>query len=1050
MYKTLQFSSYFSMRYFLIFLLAFSCFGASAQHYNFRNFSIEDGLEQSHINTVYQDKKGYIWIGGNGGLTRFDGKNFKTWTVKDSLPSANILAIAEDSKGILWISCANNGVASFDGKKFTHYTEANGLAANDVRAIFEDSKGNLWFGTFSGVSKFTKGKFENLELNNGSAGNFIYSICEDKNGNLWFGSYGGGIGRYDGKSVVFFKTNDGLADNYITNVDINSKGEVVASTTSGISIFDGKKFSNIGQQQGLLSFQLNDFAYDGSGNLWMASDYGVTKYDGKTFSHITEKVGIPDNKVNCVFVDREDNLWLGTKKGLAKLADRSFVHFSEPGFSPSEIFKTSTGKIIAANRGGGIYIFNGDNFSKWEIDETLNERVISCIAEDRLGRIWFGTSDFEGVYVLEQGKKTAVIQYTEDVGLPSNNINDIICDSKGKIWIATPNGVAKSDSSGFSKIEISEDVTDNNIVSLMEDNSGKIWMGSFDGMIYRYDGKRIQKFDENKSPVLSIIQSKNGTIFFRTEENGFLVLSKNKFTIVKQKDGLSSDVIRSLVFDNNATLWAGTQRGINKISFGSENKILVRSYGFSEGFKSLECNSNAALFDSDGHLWFGTAKGITRFTQSEEKVNTKVPELIVNDILLFFKQFDKQKYSERIDSVSGLPVNMKLPYNENYLFFTFSAISHKNPDKVFYQWMLKGSDKDWMPETKISEANYSNLAPGDYTFIVRACNDEKIWSQPVEVHFVITPPFWRTWLFYILVAAFLITSTVAYIKWRERKLLHEKAELEEKVKERTHELQEQKEIVEEQNNHITEGINYARNIQMAILPSGEEINKVFPEHFILYRPKEIVGGDFYWLFRHGDFVFVAAVDCTGHGVAGAFMSMIGTDLLNQIIIEKQVTDPSEILTELNLGIKLAFKQSAREFETQQGMDVAICSINLKNKEVNFSGALRPLYVISNGEFKEVEGDKSSISGTSDTGYRYNSNKLKLKTGDCIYLFSDGYADQFGGPKGKKFMTGKLKDLLISNNDLTMDEQRKKLLSAHEDWKGDYKQVDDILVMGIRL
>lgn len=1038
------------MRYFLIFLFSLFVAVSQAQQYNFRNFSVEDGLELSHINTIFQDNKGYIWIGGNGGLTRFDGKNFKTWTVKDSLPSANILAIAQDSKGVLWISCANKGVASFDGKKFSHYTEENGLISNDVRAIFEDSKGILWFGTFSGVSKFTNGKFETLELNNGSAGNFIYSICEDKSGNLWLGAYGGGLGRYDGMSVVFFKTSDGLADNYVTNVDINSKGEVVASTTSGISIFDGKKFSNIGQQQGLLSFQLNDFAYDGSGNLWLASDYGVTKYDGKKFFHITEKLGIPDNKVNAVFVDREDNLWLATKKGLTKLADRSFVHFSEPGFNPAELFKTSAGKIIAANKGGGIYSFSEDNFKKWEIDETLNDRVISCIAEDKQGKLWFGTSDFEGVYILSQGKKNSVIQYTEDAGLPSNNINDIICDRNGKIWIATPNGVAKSDSSGFTKIEISEDVTNNNIVSLFEDDAGNIWFGGFDGMIYRYDGKRIHKFDDNKSPVLSILQSKNGTIFFRTDESGFLVFSENKFTQITQKDGLSSDAVRSLVFDNNGTLWAGTQRGINKVSFDAENKIRVRSYGFSEGFKSLECNSNAALYDNDGHLWFGTAKGITQFTQSEEKVNTKAPELVINDILLFFKPFDKEKYSERIDSVSGLPVNMKLAYNENYLFFTFCAISHKNPDKIFYQWMLKGSDKDWMPETKISEANYSNLSPGDYTFVVRACNDEKIWSQPVEIHFIITPPFYKTWWFYTVVALFLITSTVVYVKWRERKLLREKAELEEKVKERTHELQEQKEIVEEQNRHITEGINYARNIQMAILPSGEEINKVFPEHFILYRPKEIVGGDFYWLFRHGDYVFVAAVDCTGHGVAGAFMSMIGTDLLNQIIIEKQVTEPSEILTELNLGIKLAFKQSAREFETQQGMDVAICAINLKNNEVNFSGALRPLYIISNGELKEVEGDKSSISGTSDTSYRYTANKLKLKKDDCIYLFSDGYADQFGGPKGKKFMTGKFKDLLINNNALNMEQQRKILLAAHEDWKGDYKQVDDILVMGIRL
>ena len=1035
------------MRYFLILFFNLLGFAGIAQQYNFRNFSIEDGLEQSQVNVIYQDQKGYIWIGANGGLTRFDGKNFKTWTVKDSLPSANILAITQDSKGVLWFSCSNAGVVSFDGKIFSRYTEENGLSSNDVRSIFEDSKGILWFGTFAGISKFDGKTFQNLELNNGSAGNFIYSVCEDKTGNLWLGSYGGGLGKYDGKNVVFFKTSDGLADNYVTHVAINKKSEVVASTTSGISIFDGNKFSNIGQQQGLLSFQLNDFAYDGSGNLWMASDYGVTKSDGKTFANITEKNGLPDNKITSVFVDREDNLWLGTKKGLSKLADRSFIHFAETGFSPGEIFKTSNGKLIAANRGGGIYFFNGENFSKWEIDETLNERVVSCIAEDKAGGLWFGTSDFEGVYVFD-GKK--IIQYTEDAGLPSNNINDIICDRNGNMWIATPNGVAKSDSSFFIKIEISDDVTDNNILSIVEDNSGNIWMGGFNGIIYRYDGKKIKKFDENKSPVQSITQSKTGKIYFRTEEAGILCLNGNKFTSITQKEGLNSDVIRSLIFDERGTLWAGTQRGINKIIFNVQEKYSIRSYGFNEGFKALECNSGSAFSDNEGHLWFGTAKGITKFTPSEEKINSQAPQLVVNDILLFFKQFDKLKYSERVDSVSGLPVNMKLPYDKNYLFFTFSAISHKNPDKVFYQWMLKGSDKDWMPETKTSEANFPNLGPGDYTFILRACNDEHVWSKPVEIHFIITPPFWRTWLFYILVAAFLITSTVVYVKWRERKLLREKAELEEKVIERTHQLQEQKEIVEEQNRHITEGINYARNIQMAILPRAEEFQKSFPEHFILYRPKEIVGGDFYWLFRQGDYVFVAAVDCTGHGVAGAFMSMTGTDLLNQIIIEKQITEPSEILNELNLGVKLAFKQSANEFETPKGMDIALCSINLKNKNINYAGALRPLYIISNGEFKEIEGDKSSISGTSDTSYPYTSNKLKLKKGDCIYLFSDGYADQFGGPKGKKFMTGKLKELLVNNNMLSMEEQRTKILSAHEEWKGDFKQVDDILVMGIRL
>lgn len=1035
------------MRYsFTFFLLAIG-FSVFAQQYNFRNFSVEDGMDQSPVNVIFQDKKGYIWIGTNSGLTRFDGKTFKTWNRKDSLPSENILAITEDKNGFLWLSCENAGVVKFDGKKITHYSEADGLAGNDVNAVFQDSKGVLWFGTFSGVSKFENGAFQTLELNNGTAGNNIQSICEDKKGNIWFGAYGGGFGRYDGKNVVFFKTNVGLADNYVTKVRLNKKNEVVAATTSGISVFNGNHFTNLGREEGLLSYQLNDFAYDAAGNLWLASDYGVTRYDGKTFSIITEKNGLPDNRVLTVFADREDNLWFGTKKGLSKLSDRSFSHFSANGFSPSTIFKTADGKIIAANRAGGIYKYNGEDFVRWEIDELLDERVISSIAEDKHGKLWFGTSDFEGIYVYD-GKKT--VQYTEDNGLPSNNINHIICDKNGFTWIATQGGVVRSEDFGFISINISEDVIDKNILSLAEDSAGSIWMGGFNGKVYHYDKIRINKFDENRSPVYSIVEGKNGNMFFRTDGKGILYFNGKEFKNISEQSGLNSDAIRSLVFDGDNNLWAGTKRGINRISFDSNDTFKIRSYGFNEGFIGIECNANSSIYDSEGHLWFGTSKGITRFTPAEEKINEKAPEIVINDILLFFKQFDKSRYSDGIDSVTGIPVNLKLPYDQNYLLFNFSAISHKNPEKVFYQWMLKGSDKDWMPETKISEANYSNLAPGEYTFILRACNDEHVWADPVEVHFIIAPPFYKTWWFYSLVALFLVASTVVYIKWRERKLIQEKVELEEKVIERTHELQEQKEIVEEQNRHITEGITYAKNIQMAILPSGEEINKVFPDHFILYRPKEIVGGDFYWLFRQENYVFIAAVDCTGHGVAGAFMSMIGTDLLNQIIIEKRINEPAEILTELNLGIKLAFKQSAREFDTHKGMDVALCSINLNTREVNFAGALRPLYVIKKGAFSEIEGDRSSISGTSEDNFRYTANKLKLEKDDCIYLFSDGFADQFGGPKGKKFMTGRMKDLLIENSNLSMKEQHDKMLATHNEWKGEYKQVDDILVMGIRL
>ena len=286
---------------------------------------------------------------------------------------------------------------------------------------------------------------------------------------------------------------------------------------------------------------------------------------------------------------------------------------------------------------------------------------------------------------------------------------------------------------------------------------------------------------------------------------------------------------------------------------------------------------------------------------------------------------------------------------------------------------------------------------------------------------------------------------MGYVKWREKRLIEEKEVLEATVAERTSELREQKEIVEAQHEHITEGIDYAKNIQMAILPSEDELKDAFADHFVLYSPKETVGGDFYWMFKEGDQIWAAAVDCTGHGVSGAFMSMIGSDLLNQIIIEKRIREPERILAEMDKGIELAFAQSAKEFESDQGMDVALVRIDTKTNQVDFAGALRPIYAMQNGELIEHEGDRLAISSSeNENEKKFTKISLDLAVGDVIYLSSDGFADQFGGPKGKKFMTRRFKETITENHQLKMVDQHQAFKKALDDWKGtEFNQIDDI-------
>jgi serine phosphatase RsbU (regulator of sigma subunit) len=273
----------------------------------------------------------------------------------------------------------------------------------------------------------------------------------------------------------------------------------------------------------------------------------------------------------------------------------------------------------------------------------------------------------------------------------------------------------------------------------------------------------------------------------------------------------------------------------------------------------------------------------------------------------------------------------------------------------------------------------------------------------------------------------------------------EKKILEQKVEERTAELA-------QKNKDITSSIQYAKRIQQAILPTREQVQKHFPESFVLFKPKDIVSGDFYWFGEKNGKKIAACVDCTGHGVPGAFMSMIGTNLLNQIILENGVTEPAAILTALNQGVRASLKQGLQaEVETTDGMDIALCSIDTEKRELQFSSALRHLILICDNKLEKIDGDKFAIGGAQMNAKESFTNHLKfLKKGDMLYMFSDGYADQFGGEKGKKLMVKKLHQSLIEVNALPILEQRELLEKAFEDWRGNHSQVDDVLVIGIRM
>jgi serine phosphatase RsbU (regulator of sigma subunit) len=286
-------------------------------------------------------------------------------------------------------------------------------------------------------------------------------------------------------------------------------------------------------------------------------------------------------------------------------------------------------------------------------------------------------------------------------------------------------------------------------------------------------------------------------------------------------------------------------------------------------------------------------------------------------------------------------------------------------------------------------------------------------------------------------------------KEKQKILETQKEVLEQQVIERTSEISEQKKVIEEKNKDITDSINYAKRIQEAILPDNHFLKQLFPDSFILFKPKDIVSGDFYWFAEKGNRKIVIAADCTGHGVPGSLMSMIGSNILNKLILENGIIQPSEILDRLHKEVRIALKQNELNSETRDGMDIAVVSIY--NNTIEFAGAHRPLWIIRENNLNEIKADKFSIGGIQlEDNRSFSNNILELKKGDAVYLFSDGFADQFGGKDGKKFMTKNFKNLLLRLNNNNMNEQHKVVEDTIIQWKGSKEQIDDILVIGIRI
>ncbi|MBL4654658.1 MAG: SpoIIE family protein phosphatase, partial [Bacteroidia bacterium] len=1054
----------------------------------FKTLTKRDGLAEDWVTASFKDKDGNLWFGHWGGsitIYKAKDKQLSKLTLEEILEYKGINTIYQDQGGLIWIGSNGAGICVYDPVRnnYLNIKKEQGLSSDVVFSITSDSRGRIWCGTTEGITMFDPFKITD-KLKNSDTDNKV-----DENLLL---------------KLKYYNVENGLPGKVVLCLLHTSKNKIIAGTAkNGIAMLDENSSDPVfrkplSEMQGILANQIRHLFEDADNNVWIAThDNGLIELVSLFLeSGVTDKMsneelyqfikvfntqkGLNFNKVNHVLQDREHNIWIATEIGVNLYRGEKFLLFDEKdGLSHGlvwDVMEDDQSSVWIATE-NAITIYRGNEIEYIStLDGLPHNKVMNlCMSRDY---IWISTSGGCAVYSLKERKIVSLPGITDVLTMP---VYAIDYDNKNKVWIGTQEGLYEFDeNSGEIKHYTKEQgLTSNKIRVVYCDSKGMVWIGAIGTDLTRFDGEHFKVFrtehGTERKLIFCIEEDLSGNIWFGAYGSGVYKLSTDGDTVKLKNysvdDGLSGATPFLILCDNTNNIWVGTSLGIDRIN---QQTNIITHYGKNEGFRGIETNQGAAYRDKKGNLWFGTIMGAVKYNPEKDVPNLKAPITLISQL-----QISKKPAS--------FPEGGVFDYTQNNLLFQCVGISLTSPEKVLYQYKLEGLDLDWSPPTSSNQVEYTNLHYRNYKLLVRSCNNDGVWdNDPATYSFVIPPPFWRTWWFYTLASGSAIGLLFGLYRLRIRNFEKQQEYLQQQVDLRTEELKKEKEkleeakkdietknkslwqtnlsvvsekekvesikkLLEEKNKHVTDSIKYAKRIQRAILPQSSLIKKHIPAFFIIYEPKDIVSGDFYWFYAKDDRVFLAAVDCTGHGVPGAFMSLIGYTLLNQIVGEQEVSQPAKILDMLDKGVKKSLHQYMEGAEAMDGMDVSVLSLDVSAKRAVYSGALRPLFLSRDGEIEEIKGNRHSVGGHDmGGGKHFEEQELKLQKGDKLYMFSDGVTDQFGGPKDRKYTKKNWREFLASLYHAPFADHSKKVQQELNSWQGSHEQLDDIMIIGIQI
>jgi ligand-binding sensor domain-containing protein/serine phosphatase RsbU (regulator of sigma subunit) len=1025
----------------------------------FNHLTVSDGLSQSAVTCILQDKSGFMWFGTQDGLNRFDGYTFKIFkndpTDTTSLSDNFISSICEDKNGNLLIETQRGTFNQYNPK-----TESFALVKKDkidfansklntLKAFFIESNGIVWTGGQSKPTGLTRtdsktGKITNFKHSlsdpSGLSDDKVYSIFKDRTGKLWIGT-ANGLDRFDEKSGKFFhyrhdpKNSSSISDNWVWPIFEDSHGELwIGTVHGGLCRFNPEtnKFitykNNPDDPTSIKDDFINSIYEDRSGVIWIGTSTGGINYFNpnlQAFELFTndpnDKNSLSDNSVLSLQADREGNYWVGTSTGGLDKLDYSKRKFTNYSHNPAN-------------------------------SNSLLSNSIQTITVDRSGILWIGNFS-SGLNSFDPSSgifKRYVNNPSDPNSLTDNRIYSILEDKEGTIWIGTyDGGLNKLDRETGKFIAYqsnkndSTSISSNRTWSLAEDNKGNLWIGTFGGGVNVFD-KSTHKFKHYKNnpndpaslgddQIIRVFRDSKGNMWFGSTKGLIRYYSEtNKFKSYREIDGLANDYVFGILEDDRGFLWLSTNGGLSKFNPKDET---FKNYYYNDGLQGNEFNQNAFAKDiNTGRLLFGGSNGFNVFHPDSIKNNTFLPPIVFTNYLRY--NTDDQEGKPIIEKGISERDSINLTYKDNIITFDFAALSFLNSSDNQYRYKLEGFNQNWIQLGNHHTITFTNLSAGNYNLKVIGSNNDALWNEngtSLQIH--VTPPWWKTkiayGIYFITFFSFMYGLRRYEINRREQKAQIRESALRIKATEA------EKRTLEIENERKTKELEEARQLQLSMLPKKLPELPNF-EIAAFMRTATEVGGDYYdfRVLENGG-LYVAFGDATGHGLqAGTMVTLMKgffTSDSSKLGMQEFMNHCSRMIKEIELG-RILMSFSYLKFEG--------------NKLFMTSAGMPPIFYY---EKKSDTVEEIVIQGMplgAMRNFPYKVIEKEVSSGDTILLLTDGLPEQMNTNE-EMFDYSRVKtsfNEVINNkpNDII-----NKLVTAGDDWMNGRIQDDDITFVVIR-